>query len=186
MSDALKQVIDLATELTDDPAKLRQFMETSLPRYSYPSAVTTGAPATQTPISVSPTTKPTPPERTRAADDPETVTVYVRKGSTNDERWLSFNVPARLDSFELLSMGVALDGNQGIFSVSKGAAVDWVSKEDGTVMPSYAYPTFVEVEEAFALNPAWATCSTLPDALREAELGLAKFLKSRGFSVAFR
>jgi len=44
------------------------------------------------------------------------ITVFIRKGNTNSERWISFARPA-VSSKLLLEAGFAIDGNQCVMAI---------------------------------------------------------------------
>jgi hypothetical protein len=62
----------------------------------------------------------------------ETVSVYVRKGLEDDERYLTFRFPEWLSQGEVLDKGWAVDGNQVLVCTTKAELqtverdmVDW-------------------------------------------------------------
>lgn len=104
--------------------------------------------------------------------DPHSLAIYVRKGTSDSERWLSFRIPEGMDQFELLEAGFAVDGNQAVVSISQTAV-------DGEGRTGYSYPVFEP-------KPSFETAGNLPEALRRAELVLASYLQGRGFTISFK
>jgi hypothetical protein len=112
------------------------------------------------------------PENIAKLTDPRSLAIYVRKGASDDERWLSFRIPEGVDQVELLEAGFAIDGNQAVVSVSQ-------TDLDGEGRMGYAY-------RIFDPKPDWESDDNLPDALQHAEIALMTYLKGRGFSITFK
>src|ERR671937_1732471 len=109
--------------------------------------------------------------------DQETVTVYVRKGSTDEERRLAFAVPERMDQGELLERGIAIDGDQALFAIYGAYETSLDSRYED---PGWAwYGPFVSPDpkpgQPFDGDKP-GDVATLPDALREAQVRLREFL----------
>ena len=44
----------------------------------------------------------------------------ARKGGDNHERWVSFTIPDGTSQLEVMQKGIAIDGNQALWSVGRG------------------------------------------------------------------
>lgn len=97
----------------------------------------------------------------------KTIHVYVRKGGDNHERWLSFTIPDNIAQLEVMQKGIAIDGNQALWSVGRG---EYDSNEKSW---SYAGPLSDRIH------------NSLPDALLDEEQHVAEWLKDRGYTVIF-
>jgi hypothetical protein len=102
----------------------------------------------------------------------EQIKVSVRKGA-DGERLLSFPRPERIPTSELLERGVAVEGDQAVFSVS-GA---WDPDEQRRV---YTYPRF-----DLSVLPRFGQADSLPEALAATEEGLVTFFKGYDYEVEF-
>jgi hypothetical protein len=109
------------------------------------------------------------------------VEVYVRKGADNRERWLSFTLPDT-DIFNtpdfqlaLLRKGVALDGNQALWSISR------------VLNTAKAQRLYTENPSDYEYAGVFGNGGfTLPDALAAEQLAVADWLKDQGFQALFR
>src|SRR2546421_8856892 len=67
------------------------------------------------------------PENVQKLTDGHVIPVYVRKGSDNRERWLSFTIPDDINQSDVLARGMAVDGNPALLAINGGHAseVGW-------------------------------------------------------------
>ena len=95
------------------------------------------------------------------------INVYVRKGAHNQERFLSFPIPPKaFVQDELLDLGVSIDGNQALWSVTGSFDQD---------LPGWRY--WGIFQEGFS--------ESLPGALAREQRAVAEWLKAKGFRARF-
>src|SRR5712692_637052 len=85
------------------------------------------------------------PENIRRLTDGKVIVAYVRKGASDNERRVGFARPENIPVGELLKRGIAIDGNQALFSVSGSRVNPWDGK-DGQPL-TYEWPRFDPLPE---------------------------------------
>lgn len=101
---------------------------------------------------------------------PKKITIYVRRGSSDDDRLVTFKRVPEISAKEALDAGLAIDGNSFALSVGLTPATDW----DNDRIPEYTS----------TLSEAHIQYSVI-EALAESEKLLLQFLDKYGYELDF-
>ena len=106
--------------------------------------------------------------------EPKTITIYVRRGSSDNERVLSFHRIPEISAKEALETGLAIDGNSFALSVGQSDPGEWGDRR----RPEYNH--------ALPERPFSGPYFSVVDALNSAEAALVEMLDKHGYEVDFK
>ncbi len=129
--------------------------------------------------------------------DRQAVKVYVRAGSHEGERTLSFRPPKEVPQIDWLRRGFAIDGNSVVVGITRATYVLWPDNPSG-IRPLSAetrrqlgmggpvmWPDLNQSVLATAAADTLSEETTLSKALMEVEAWLVELLGTRGYEVEF-
>lgn len=129
--------------------------------------------------------------------DRQIVKVYVRAGTHEGERTLSFRPPREVPQIDWLRRGFAIDGNSVVAGITRATYVKWPDNPSG-IRPlstetrrqlgmggQVMWPGLNQSVLATAAADALSEENTLSKALMEVEAWLVELLGALGYDVEF-